>query len=299
MNTNTIISIQDLLKGRGRNEDFDLADSKRIKLVRHSGVIDDNSIISKEYAGCPVYKLYREDLDKFREWQSEQKESTMKNVDYIVVFIGEEHCECRFVGVYRNYGILRPTVDGAFYYDLREIDGFDRLKDQVVIDWGKGALTWMQNWSTTKEVIRIEQKTSSDGIPVFTRYEDVVLSYSQLKSVVADKDWQSKLACLNCVYMILDKGNGQQYVGVTYKDINPGKKNGILSRWTEYANTGHGNDKKLVELLSKEGISYAERNFQWSILETLPLNVTPKVAIDRETLYKVKLGTREHGYNEN
>ena len=91
----------------------------------------------------------------------------------------------------------------------------------------------------------------------------------------------------------------QAICSVTYKDVNSSKKNGILSRWTEYADSGHGNNKKLVELLKKEGISYAEKNFQWSILETLSLNVTQKVATDREKLYKEKLGTREHGYNEN
>jgi len=88
-------------------------------------------------------------------------------------------------------------------------------------------------------------------------------------------------------------------VGVTYKDMKPGIKNGILGRWAEYAQTGHGNNKLLEALLTEKGMSYAEQNFQWTILETLPLNVTPKVAIDRESLYKKKFGTRENGYNEN
>jgi len=157
----------------------------------------------------------------------------------------------------------------------------------------------LQNWTTEKEVIRIEQKSEIDGIPTFSRYEDVVLNLQQLRIVVEDREWKSKLACLNCVYLILNKATGKQYVGVTYKDVRPGVKNGILSRWSEYAQTGHGNNKMLVDLLSKEGINYAEQNFQWTILETLPLNVTPKVAIDREKLYKEKFGTRENGYNEN
>ena len=169
----------------------------------------------------------------------------------------------------------------------------------MVIEWGKGTLQWMQNWITEKEVTRIEQKGDKDGIPHFSRYEDVILSLPQLRKVVEDKDWRSKLESLNCVYMILDKANGKQYVGVTYKDTKQGFKNGILSRWTEYASTGHGNNKMLVDLISQKGIVYAETNFQWTILETLPLNVTPKVAIDRETLYKEKFGTRKHGYNEN
>jgi len=298
MDKDYIISIQDLLKGWNRNSEFDNANESRIKLVRHSNEVKPDSFIYKKYNGS-VYKLYRTDYALFKEWQSEQSDSKMKNVDYLVVFLAEEGCECRFIGVYRNYGPKRATGNGVSEYAIEEVEGFEGLKDKVVIDWGKGTLSWMQNWQSTKNVRRIDQVNTGDDIPYFIRYEDVILSFSQLQKVVEDKEWKSKLESLNCVYMILDKETGKQYVGVTYKDMKPGIKNGILGRWTEYAETGHGNNKLLVALLAEKGISYADQNFQWTILETLPLNVTPKVAIDRESLYKKKFGTREHGYNEN
>ena len=298
MDKDYIISIQDLLKGWNRNSEFDNANESRIKLVRHSSEVKPDSFIYKKYNGS-VYKLYRTDYALFKEWQSEQSDSKMKNVDYLVVFMAEEGCECRFIGVYRNYGPKRATGNGFSEYAIEEVEGFEGLKDKVVIDWGKGTLSWMQNWQSTKNVRRIDQVNTGDDIPYFIRYEDVILSFSQLQKVVEDKEWKSKLESLNCVYMILDKETGKQYVGVTYKDMKPGIKNGILGRWTEYAKTRHGNNKLLVALLAEKGISYADQNFQWTILETLPLNVTPKVAIDRESLYKKKFGTREHGYNEN
>ena len=298
MDKDYIISIQDLLKGWNRNSEFDNANESRTKLVRHSSDVQPDSFIYNKYKGS-VYKLYRTDYALFKEWQSEQSDSKMKNVDYLVVFLAEEGCECRFIGVYRNYGPKRATGNGVSEYAIEEVEGFEGLKDKVVIDWGKGTLSWMQNWQSTKNVRRIDQVNTDDDIPYFIRYEDVILSFSQLQKVVEDKEWKSKLESLNCVYMILDKETGKQYVGVTYKDMKPGIKNGILGRWTEYAQTGHGNNKLLVALLEDKGISYAEQNFQWTILETLPLNVTPKVAIDRESLYKKKFGTREHGYNEN
>lgn len=298
MDKDYIISIQDLLKGWNRNSDFDNVNESRIKLVRHSGDVQPDSFIYNKYKGS-VYKLYRTDYALFKEWQSEQSDSKMKNVDYLIVFLAEEGCECRFIGVYRNYGPKRATGNGVSEYAIEEVEGFEGLKDKVVIDWGKGTLSWMQNWQSTKNVRRIDQVNTGDDIPYFIRYEDVILSFSQLQKVVEDKEWKLKLESLNCVYMILDKETGKQYVGVTYKDMKPGIKNGILGRWTEYAKTGHGNNKLLVALLAEKGISYADQNFQWTILETLPLNVTPKVAIDRESLYKKKFGTREHGYNEN
>lgn len=298
MDKDYIISIQDLLKGWNRNSEFDNANESRIKLVRHSGEVKPESFIYKKYNGS-VYKLYRTDYALFKEWQSEQSDSIMKNVDYLVVFLAEEGCECRFIGVYKNYGPKRATGNGVSEYAIEEVEGFEGLKDKVVIDWGKGTLSWMQNWQLTKNVRRIDQVNTDDDIPYFIRYEDVILSFSQLQKVVEDKEWKSKLESLNCVYMILDMETGKQYVGVTYKDMKPGIKNGILGRWTEYAKTRHGNNKLLVALLAEKGINYADQNFQWTILETLPLNVTPKVAIDRESLYKKKFGTREHGYNEN
>lgn len=298
MDKDYIISIQDLLKGRNRNAELDVADEKRIKIIRHSDEVKEDSFIYKEFKGT-VYKLYRTDYKLFLKWQSEQKDKNMRNVDYLVVFLGEEHCECRFIGVFRNYGPLYSSSKGCSVYDIREIEGFKVLKDNVVIEWGKGTRNWIQNWSTNKEVKRIEQVSDKDDIPLFTRYEDVVLSLPQLRKVVKDREWRSKLECLNCVYLILDKANGRQYVGVTYKGVKPGSKNGILNRWSEYAQTGHGNNKLLIEKIAKEGLIYAEHFFQWTILETLPLNVTSKVAIDRESLYKEKFGTREHGYNEN
>lgn len=299
MDKDYIISIQDLLKGWNRNSEFDNANESRIKLVRHyKRDVLSNSFIYNKYKGS-VYKLYRTDYALFKEWQSEQQDSEMKNVDYLVVFLAEEGCECRFIGVFRNNGLKRPTCEGSSEYNLEEVEGFEGLKDKVVIDWGKGTRSWMQKWQSTKNVRRIDQVNTGNDIPYFIRYEDVILSFSQLQKVVEDKEWKSKLESLNCVYMILDKETGKQYVGVTYKDMKPGIKNGILGRWTEYAKTGHGNNKLLVALLAEKGISYADQNFQWTILETLPLNVTPKVAIDRESLYKKKFGTREHGYNEN
>ena len=100
MDKDYIISIQDLLKGWNRNSDFDNVNESRIKLVRHSSDVQPDSFIYNKYKGS-VYKLYRTDYALFKEWQSEQSDSKMKNVDYLVVFLAEEGCECRFIGVYR------------------------------------------------------------------------------------------------------------------------------------------------------------------------------------------------------
>lgn len=305
-NLDSIISIQDLLKGR--NDEFDKTSPERIKMVRHADQrlsSEGVEVLGKMYYGTTLYDLYRTDRQTFFDYQSEQKRKLFENVDYIVAFIGEDKLDSRFVGVYKNDGIKSRTGfdkngEEICVFNFQEVKGYDVLKERVIVNWRTPANGWNQYWNNTKEVVRIDGGLEHNNIPIFKRYEDVRLSYHELKNIINsnDSEWKSKLEACNCVYVILDKSNGKQYVGVTYKNVKPGLKSGIWSRWTEYADTGHGDDVTLKKLCTNDP-NYAKNNFQWSILETLPLNIIPKLAIERESLYKEKLGTRKYGYNKN
>lgn len=285
---NSIITIQELLKRR--NEAFD--NSKRIKLVRHKENKAKISFLDEIYMGS-LYHMYRYDYPLFLKYQSHQLTENFEKVDYIVVFIGEIGQESRFVGVFKNCG-HEVLDEKTSFFDFREVEGFDILKERVIINWGESALSWHQWWKNDKEVVRIDKGFGNDTVPPFTRYEDVLLNYEQLSKIFStpNLEWKSKLEACNCIYLILDKSTGKQYVGSTYN------KQGIWGRWSLYAETGHGDDVTLKELLNKDPM-YAQKHFQWSILETLPLNVVDSVAIDRESLYKDKFGTRDFGYNNN
>ena len=88
MSSNSIITIQDLLQGRGRNKEFDDADPKSIKIVRHSGEVKEDSCIYKgEFIDMNINELYWNHYNKFLEWQCEQKDSDMKGVKFWVVFL--------------------------------------------------------------------------------------------------------------------------------------------------------------------------------------------------------------------
>lgn len=294
MNTN-IISIQNLLKGR--NADFDKA--KKIKLVRHLDNRTVKHINGKDYTES-VYMLYRYHNDLFDAYQNEQKTVNFKDVEYIVSFVGEEKNTARFIGVYKNCN--RKDVDKErSIFDFRKIDGFEVLEKKVVVEWGGSSLGWHQWWhKNPKNVIRIDRGITESGIPVFSGYENVLLSFEELKSIFQSKEWHYKLEACNGIYMILDKSNGKQYIGSTYtNDKKNGNGKGIWKRWLEYAETGHGGNKSLEELC-KNDPNYPDKNFQWCILETLPLNVTELVAVERESFYKRKFGTMEpNGYNNN
>lgn len=288
-----IATIQELLKGR--NEEFDKADVERIRLIRHKDSRKEKIIGGKIYENS-LYDIYLYDNDAFMTYQSEQLVKKFKNVDYIVSFIGEESTSSRFVGVYKNNGILQMLPDykgeSLARFDIQEISGFELLKERVIIDWNN-PVQWLQHYNAMP-VIRIDRGLMENNLPVFVRYEDVMLNYTQLKTIINSNnpEWKSRLESCNCIYLILDKSNGKQYVGSTYNT------KGIWGRWSEYAKTGHGNDVELKKCIDSDP-KYAEKNFQWCILETLPIKTLQDQAIERESLYKRKLGTRIYGYSKN
>ena len=288
---NYIATIQQILEGR--NTDFDNTAGNCIKFVRHKDKRTDLVIDGQQYNGHTVYTLYKYNRDAFLAYQGEQAKPIFSNVDYIVVFLGERGTSSRFIGVYKNEGVEQRN--DFYYYKFVEAEGFDILKEKVIIDWGLSAITWHQYYSSEKYVTRIEEGMSDlNGIPMFKSYSDVFLPYQTLKTIVEGdyEEWHTVLSAVNCVYLIKDKSNGMQYVGKT------SGRGGILQRWTDYAKTGHGDDVELMELIAKNP-NHAD-NFYWTILETLPINITDKEAIHRESFWKEKLMSRHpYGYNRN
>ncbi len=288
-----MITIQELLFNRGLNKESDT------KLVRHKDTRID------------LYNLYRTDKRKFLEYQSRQSKDVFWGVDYIVSFIGESGTLARFIGVFKVAGSKRETkleeIDEKdlkgktkltfgdthmwyhYKYKLIEVGGFEDLKERVIIDWGKGAIKWDQYLYNRKEVVEIQPGLH---FQIFRDF-DFILSFQQLKEIIKNKypDWKRMLSATNAVYLISDTKTGKQYVGSTWG------AEGVWGRWSSYANTGHGNNKTLKELWSKNK-NYAD-NYSFSILMLLPKTITQEQATQKETLYKKKLGTNSFGLNNN
>lgn len=306
---NNIITIQELLLWGNKNSEFEKeAKSKnpRIRLVRHSGQKVEEKIGNKPNRES-LYTLYTTNNDLFMAYQNEQGYKEFKDIKYMVSFLGEEGTNSRFIGVFEKGSSYEIIRDNVAIFDFKKLQGFEKLEEKVVIDWGSISSTraWIQKWKEDinkkkKYVIRIDSGIGEKNVPIFKSYADVKLNYHQLKCIIDNNisDWKTALEACNCVYLILDKHTGKQYVGVTYKDPGTGS-NGIWHRWNDYVKTGgHGGNTELKKLYKKDN-DYIKNNFQWCILEILDLNVSKKYAIHRESLYKEKFGTREHGYNNN
>ncbi len=138
-----------------------------------------------------------------------------------------------------------------------------------------------------------EQEYSGEMFPGFYNID---IQFKKLKHIIKmnKSSWKDTLGRTDGVYLITDTKNGKKYVGIAHSG------EGIWSRWKEYINNGHGSNKRLKELINKEGITYAEENFKFAILETYRFGTAEDTIHFRETYWKDVFMSRDekYGYNE-
>lgn len=262
----------------------DLFNSSKVKLVRHK----DSRL---------EYRDVIKDRDKLIEYQKEQAKDIFKGVDYIISFIGLENSKALLFGFFKVNGVKKVKKD-KYVYELDEIkeEWCNTFNDRVVIDWGKGALMWHQWYdiskNKSKEVIEILPKGYLGEFKGLTNF---IIDFQELEKIIknpdANRDWKTHLSSVNGIYMILDKKTGNQYIGSAYG------KNGIWQRWSTYVKNKHGENKKLIELCNSSNNYH--KNFQYTVLQSLPSNLSAEEVIKIENLYKEKFGSKAHGLNEN
>lgn len=277
------MTLQDLLGAKG-------IDLERTKLIRHNLSNDEIST----YYNKGYIELY----------QRIQRPSRFKNCDYVISFIGEEGTLGTFLGCYKVNGYVEydpalipadisMSIESDVIYNLEKTEILADLQNRLVIDWGKGAINWCQNGTTTKEVVEVRRTMSEIE---FVDYDNIVLSWENLRKIVYNKasykKWEDKLSAVAGVYLITDTNTGKHYVGSA-----SGMEGGIWGRWSEYAKTKHGGNKQLVALIASDP-EYCY-HFQYSILEVLPLKQDKHDVLAREQLFKRKLQSIKFGLNDN
>ena len=95
----------------------------------------------------------------------------------------------------------------------------------------------------------------------FPGYENVDLSWNDLRRVLKFKNWQTALENQKAVYLITDTATNKRYVGSAYGD------NMLLGRWRNYAENGHGGNKELKALVEEKGLDYVKDTIHNSILD--------------------------------
>lgn len=284
------MNLTELLKMR----DFDRG--AKIKLVRHQDPQYD------------IPMLYKNGFLDF--YQSVQSKDVFGNCDYIMSFLGNEGTKAIYIGTYKKISVQKydnsklpvgyPYAgedylnESLFYYEFEKDQLLSDLVDRLVIEWGKSTRNWCQWLSVEKDkaVVEVYPEGYAQDFPGF---DELLLCFSDLEKIVRYKDsnriWHTMLGSVAGVYLIVDTTTGFQYVGSAYGE------EGILGRWKTYVNTKHGNNKILIELLAQYPDRY--KDFQFTILQTLPRSMNKDLVIRKEQVYKTKLGTRSYGLNGN
>lgn len=275
--------------------------NKNIKIIRHQ-----DPRLKEVNLTC--YDLYKANL--FEDYQSYQEENIF-NCDIILSFIGLERFEGVFVGAYKVLGCKKVTgfpknidipyrgvakVNVKFHYELEKIDIFPDYEEKLCIDFGsRGMHQWFiyKNKKHTKQVVQLLPPNHAGDFP---GYSEVVLNFSKLNNIVkypsGNRIWREKLSSVKGIYLVLDRKTGMQYIGAAYG------RNGILGRWNDYVNTGgSAKNDQLVQIINSA--PSRANDFQFTILMTLPMDMTKPEVLTKESLFKLKLGTKVFGLNSN
>lgn len=139
-------------------------------------------------------------------------------------------------------------------------------------------------------------KKENRTVKEFTDYDNVELSFSELKEVIEGHypDYYKALSVVKGIYMIIDGNTGKQYIGSAYGE------DGIWGRWASYAQTYHGDNLELKKLYEeKENKEAYFREFKYIILQIVLTKMSDKEIIELETKYKNRFLTKKFGLNSN
>lgn len=247
-----------------------------------------------------VFSRDFEEWKFWNEWRGKDSKDVF-NRKYILGLIHDYHRTNKYIfgGIFEVVERFDNYQETEIGYKVELTDLLKPLIGRLVIHFEsyqgmRGRSFLLENFIDSCYISEITEK-KYEGVD-FPGYDNVLLDFSTLEVIVNNQktDWRVALENMKGVYLIADKNNGKKYVGSAYGDY------GIWSRWCNYAGTVHGGNDLLVELIEKEGIEYARKNFQLSLLEIWPMRTDDETIINRESFWKNVLLTRgKFGYNSN
>ena len=274
-----------------------------------------NSILNLSETDLWNYKLhlaawngYEHPLDVFvrdfvewKGWNKWRKNRDDFNREFIFTLIPDYRRPGKYIfgGVFRVVERYQDFAETEIGYRVELAEQYKELIGRLVVDFYRyqglrGRAFIFANYINDMTVAEITEKPYG-GID-FPGYENILLQFDMLELLVNNQkqDWIAALGNVKGVYVICDKSNGKKYVGSAYGGA------GIWSRWSCYANTGHGYNDDLVAVIEKEGKDYARKNFQFSVLEVISMRADDDYVVHRESFWKEVLLTKtKFGYNKN
>ncbi|WP_299865623.1 GIY-YIG nuclease family protein [uncultured Hoeflea sp.] len=246
------------------------------------------------------------DLELFQSVQRNRQLGT----GLVAFFMGESGRLSRFLGVWRVLSIhgwqhdspkaeeaRRKTYlrDDGIWHELEHEARFDAFANRLIIEWPDTGRhhQWLVENGVTKRNISIREIRATGTRRPFPGFDHVILGFGELRGLISSDagGWMEALSSTRGVYLITDIDNGDLYVGSA-----TGAK-GIWERWSNYAASGHGGNKVMIDRVAE--IAVFADNLQFSVLETLGGLATREDGIAAEVRWKKKFGKRATVLNGN
>lgn len=227
----------------------------------------------------------------FQAWQDWQKTPVFR-CEHIVSLIDLGKSEWLFVGVYEVLNCRpHPKHPENVLYTTRLLPLQDDLIGRVIVLYKRPRQSFL--WYRPEMFLPIvEIRREKMSIAEFPGYNSVAINHASLKIIIRQRiaSWHGALANIKGVYLITDNSTGCHYVGKASGQV------GIWQRWTPYAETGHGGNVQLRQLLRTNGSDHAS-HFQYSILEIADNHASEEDIQARESHWMNVLQTRAFGLN--
>lgn len=194
-------------------------------------------------------------------------------------------------------GVFEITSRSSKRYSVKYTKDYSELIGRLILEFtGKNtrATVFKPSYVFENSLVSGIYEHRFQGEP-FISYEEINHSFSAIDIIISNSlpDWKVALSSIYGIYLISDKNTGKHYVGSAYGG------NGIWGRWSNYVNNFHGSNDDLVELFNKKSETYFRENFKFCLLEVMSSSSTKEEVIGKESLWKNKLFTKEHGHNRN
>lgn len=233
----------------------------------------------------------------FEEYQKEHWNNFFTGTKFVMSFWYEGKT-ARFVGCYKCNDAIRDTVldngksrDRIRFPNMERLSFMDGYIDRLFVEWTNPTANYGRFIEEGNNVIHaiLPSKDRSIG-PLPKNFFEIHLPYPLLKKLFENpndnSEWKNYLKSRCGVYYIDDTSDPEngRYVGSAYG------AEGFWGRWAMYAAKKDGN---------KDFYGREYEMFVFSILwETLP-NTSLETVIAVESEFKITLGTRVKGLNNN
>ena len=230
---------------------------------------------------------------RFEEWQRWQSRKNFERPAVLSLIQYQVSDRWLFAGLFDSHGAAQRG--DLWYYDLRERPAGRAFCGRLVVQFerpGRNSYLDADRWASALLVHQLLPEPCS--VADFPGYRAVDVSKSILDTIVrlAPASWRTALSSVAGVYLISDTRTGKLYVGSATGE------GGIWGRWVAYAQTGHGGNVLLRQVLDREGADRVS-DFRYSILEIADIHDSEADVLARESHWKRVLVSRDHGWNAN